>query len=64
MQPIESDLCGQYCLYYAFAVCNGLSMEEIIENIPNYEYVVKFINKNYYICAKSECCLLQCCNLC
>ena len=27
-QPLKSDLCGQYCLYYAFAKCNGLSMEE------------------------------------
>ena len=64
MQPIESDLCGQYCLYYAFAACNGFSMEEIVHNIPDYEYVVEFVNKNYYICPKYECCLLQCCNLC
>ena len=63
-QPIESDLCGQYCLYYAFAKCYGFSMEEIIDNIPNYKYVVEFVNKNYYICPKNECCLLQCCNLC
>ena len=63
-QPIESDLCGQYCLYYAFAACNGFPMEEIVHNIPNYEYVVNFVNKNYYICPKYECCLLQCCNLC
>ena len=64
MQPIQSDLCGQYCLYYAFAACNGFPMEEIVHNIPNYEYVVNFVNKNYYICPKYECCLLQCCNLC
>ena len=34
MQPIESDLCGQYCLYYALEKCNGFSMEEFIRNIP------------------------------
>ena len=64
MQPIQSDLCGQYCLYYPFAACNGFPMEEIVHTTPNYEYVVNFVNKNYYICPKYECCLLQCCNLC
>ena len=49
-QPVKSDLCGQYCLYYAFAKCNGISMEKIINNIPNYEYVVDFVNRTYYIC--------------
>ena len=63
-QPIESDLCGQYCLYYAFAKCNGLSMEEIIDIIPNYKHVVDFVNRTYYICPKYECSLIQCCNLC
>ena len=63
-QPIKSDLCGHYCLYYAFAKCNGLSMEEIVRNIPDYEYVVEFVNKHYYICPKYECGLLQCCNFC
>ena len=63
-QPIKSDLCGQYCLYYAFAKCNGLPMEDIIQNMPNYEYVVSFVNRTYYICPKYECCLVQCCNLC
>ena len=63
-QPVKSDLCGQYCLYYAFAKCNGLSMEEIVRNIPDYEYVVEFVNKHYYICPKYECGLLQCCNFC
>ena len=63
-QPIKSDLCGQYCLYYAFAKCNGLSMEDIIDNMPDYQYVVEFVNRHYYICPKYECGLLQCCNLC
>ena len=39
-------------------------MEEIIQNIPDYEYVVNFVNRNYYICPKYECSLIQCCNLC
>ena len=63
-QQVNSDLCGQYCLYYAFAKCNGLSMEEIIFNIPNYKDVVNFVNSHYYICPKYNCSLVQCCNLC
>ena len=64
LQPIDSDLCGQYCLYYAFAKCNGLSMDEIIYSMPNNEYVVNFVNKLFYICPNYECSLLQCCNYC
>ena len=63
-QPIDSDLCGQYCLYYTFAKCNGLSMDKIIYNIPNYKYVVEFVNRHYYICPKYECSLIQSCNFC
>ena len=62
-QPVKSYLCGQYCLYYAYAKCNGFSMEEIIQNRPDYEYVVNFVNRNYYICPKYEWSLIQCCNL-
>ena len=43
--PLKSDLCGEYCLYYAFAKCKGLSMDEIIYNIPNYKDVVNFVNR-------------------
>ena len=64
MQPLKSDLCGQYCLYYAFAKCNGLSMDEIIYNIPNYKDVVNFVNRLFYICPKYNCSLVQCCYLC
>ena len=63
MQPLKSDLCGQYCLYYAFAKCNGLSMDKIIYNIPNYKDV-NFVNRLFYICPKYNCSLVQCCNLC
>ena len=63
-QPLKSDLCGQYCLYYAFVKCNGLSMDEIIYNIPNYKDVVNFVNRLFYICPKYNCSLVQCCNLC
>ena len=59
MQPIQSDLCGHYCLYYAFAKCHGYSMEEIIDNMVSADDVVNFVNKIFYICPQSECSLLQ-----
>lgn len=63
-QPLKSDLCGQYCLYYALAKCNGLSMEEIVHNIPDYRYIVDVVNRNFYICPEYKCTLLQYCNRC
>lgn len=63
-QPIQSDVCGHYCLYYAFKKCNGNSMEEIINNISNKNDVVDFVNKMFYICESSQCSLLQYCSQC
>ena len=63
-QPIESDVCGHYCLYYAFKKCNDISMEEIFLDISNNDNVVDFVNKMFYICESSHCSLLQCCNRC
>ena len=63
-QPVNSSLCGQYCLYYAFAKCLGLSMDEIINNMPNSENVVDFVDRTYYICPSSKCCFLQKCRRC
>ena len=63
-QQIESDLCGHYCLYYAFVKSNGYSMEEIIDNMPSADDVINFVNKMFYICPQSNCPLLQHCSLC
>ena len=63
-QPFESSLCGHYCLYYAYAKCNGYSMEKIIENIPSSEKVLNVVNKLFYICPYYNCPLLQYCVEC
>ena len=49
-QPIRSDVCGHYCLCYAFKKCNDISMQEIILDISNNDDVVDFVNKMFYIC--------------
>ena len=33
-QPIKTDVCGHYCLYYSFKKCKGYSMQDIINNFP------------------------------
>ena len=63
-QPLESDLCGYYCLYYAFAKCNGFSMEKIIDNMLSKDNVTEFVNKMFFICNSSQCNLLQYCSSC
>ena len=63
-QPFESSLCGHYCLYYAYAKCNGYSMEKIIEDIPSSEKVLNVVNKLFYICPHYNCPLLQYCVEC
>ena len=59
MQPIQSNLCGDYCLYYTYGWCKGYSMEYIIESMSSSHKVIKFVNKHYCICTTSACNLLQ-----
>ena len=63
-QPIKTDLCGHYCLYYAFKKCEGHSLEDIINNFPTKDDLVDIVNKIFYICEFSQCSLLQCCSPC
>ena len=37
-------------------------MEDIINNFPNKDDVLDFVNKIFDICESSQCVLLQCCN--
>lgn len=63
-QPLNSDLCGHYCLYYAYAKCHGNSMEKIIDSMISPKYVIDVVKKNFYICPSYNCPLLQNCNSC
>ena len=44
--------------------CKGYSMQDIINNFPNKDDVLDFVNKIFYICESSQCSLLQCCSQC
>ena len=64
-QPFKSSLCGHYCLYYAYAKCNGNSMEKIIKCIDTPIDVVNFVNKTFCVSFPSyNCPLLQYCVEC
>ena len=60
-QPIQSNLCGEYCLYYAYGWCKGYSMEYIIKSMSSSRKIVEFVNRHYCICTNSACNLLQYC---
>lgn len=61
IQSKRSNLCGLYCLYYAYWKCSQkITMRKIIKNIiTNKILLIKFINSKYFFCKKSNCNLLQ-----
>ena len=63
-QPIDSNLCGHYCLYYALAKCNGHPMETITDSMVSSDHVIDVVNKNFYIGPSNNCPLLQGCIEC
>lgn len=65
-QPINSDLCGEYCLYYAYNKCKGKSMTEIVNTLSkkNSNEIVSDVYDVFCICKNSKCSLLQNCQKC
>lgn len=57
-QPVNTSLCGQYCLFYAYHKCmnNNIKMNEILKKMTNIKYVKDFVNKNFCVntCHKSK----------
>ena len=39
LQPINSSLCSQYCLYYAYCNCQGLIKKEFVNNLPTAQWI-------------------------
>lgn len=39
IQPLNSSLCGHYCLYFAYCRCNGQSMDTIVNNMHSPEWI-------------------------
>ena len=49
IQPINSSMCGEYCLYYAYARCRGESMASILVTMPSMQTLSSFIHDIYII---------------
>lgn len=46
-QPINSNLCGHYCVWYANLRCQHYNMYDILNNLPNSDTIKKFTE--YYL---------------
>ena len=46
IQPVNSNLCGQYCCYFAHKRCQGFKMKYILNNFPSAQ-IVKLFSQIY-----------------
>lgn len=60
-QPVNSNLCGIYCLYFAYYSCKRWTAERIIKTMTYPRKVLNVVNQMYTICKYFACPLLQCC---
>ena len=61
-QPVNSSLCEQYCLFYAFEKCTKkYNMEKIVENMNSVDCVLQLVKEKYYCEPYHKCSLLQEC---
>lgn len=49
IQPLNSSLCGDYCLYYSFHRCIGKSFEKVMLNMPPYVRVCSVVRSLFTI---------------
>lgn len=66
-QPLNSDFCGQYCLFYAFQkVQMKKSMSDILSMLKEMDSsdVLKSVQENFKFCENFKCSLLQTCENC
>ena len=45
IQPVNSDLCGHYCIYFSHKRCQGINFKNILSNIPNPNIIKLFSDK-------------------
>ena len=61
IQPVNTNLCGHYCVYFAHKRCQGYDMHYILNNLPDY-HVIKRFSESYlrkfddYYHENSQCC--------
>ena len=61
IQPLNSDLCGHYCIWYAHKRCQGYDMSFILNNFPKSSKVKTFSEAFLYNYEKKYDRNMQCC---
>lgn len=64
VQPKNTDICGELCLYFAFFKCLGYSLQTITKRMSDLKGVVSFVQKVFDICVSHSCHFLQSCQKC
>ena len=54
IQPVNSDICGEMCLYFAYFRCLGYSLEFIFDKMKDVEHVLNFIERMFMPTANTE----------
>ena len=61
-QPVNTSLCGVYCLYYAYLKCSkDYEMETIVNKMTNPDYVLKVVEEQFFNSPFYDCNMLQTC---
>ena len=53
-QPKNTSVCGQYCLYFAYKICNDEKMENIIKSMKSPQHVLNFVKRNFKFCKSRD----------
>ena len=58
LQSSDTNVCGQYCLFYLMCRCRGYSMKDITDlfsdNLKlNDQYVYNFVEERFYCCMRN-----------
>ena len=60
-QPVNTRLCGIYCLYFAYYSCQKSSPHDIIKSMTSKKFVLDVVRRHFSICKYFSCPFLQCC---
>lgn len=61
IQPPQTDICGELCLFYSYHRCKDESLSEILKKMSNIPDVLKFVRKEFIIPRKFNSKFVQCC---
>jgi len=60
-QPPNTNLCGAYCLYFAYFSCKNWKTDRIVNSMTSSRKVLNVVSRLFTICTFFACPFLQCC---